>query len=216
MAVKIALFPLNVVFFPHMPLALHIFEERYRTMMRHCIDEGTTFGVVAIREGREVGPSAEPYDVGTLAQMRNIDELPDGRYNLLAVGASRFRIERLSRDQPYLTGEVSYLQDAPASPAGDALARRVAQQFREYVTSVRALANEPVPADLELPDEPELLSYLVAAALQITIAERQSLLELDSADERLRECARILRREHLLLENMLGYAAASPASQQLN
>ena len=214
---QIALFPLNAVFFPHMPMALHIFEDRYRAMMRDCIDEGTTFGIVAIREGREVGPAAEPYEVGTLAQMRDIDELPDGRYNLVVVGASRFRIERLSRDHPYLTCEVSYLQDAPASPESAALAQRVAQLFREYVTSVRTLASEPVPAEVELPDEPELLSYLVAAALQVTIAERQRLLEIDSADERLHECMSILRRERLLLENMLGYATASPASPpQLN
>ncbi|MGH7686669.1 MAG: LON peptidase substrate-binding domain-containing protein [Candidatus Dormibacteria bacterium] len=216
MAVKIALFPLSAVFFPHMPMALHIFEDRYRAMMRDCIDGGTTFGVVAIREGREVGPDAEPYEVGTLAQMRDVDELPDGRYNIVVVGASRFRIERLSRERPYMTAEVSYLQDAPASPDGEALAPRVAQQFREYVTSMRTLSNEPVPAALELPDEPELLSYLVAAALQITITERQRLLEIDSVDERLHECMSILRREHLLLENMLGYAAASPASPQLN
>ncbi|HEX6537707.1 MAG TPA: LON peptidase substrate-binding domain-containing protein [Candidatus Dormibacteraeota bacterium] len=215
MAVHIPLFPLNAVLFPHMPMALHIFEDRYKQMMRDCLDQGTTFGVVAIREGREVGPSAKPHSVGTLAQMRGVDPLPDGRYNIVIVGASRFHIDALSRELPYLTGEITYMQDAPATPHTAVLAQHVARQFTEYVRAVRSLSNE-APADVELPDEPELLSYLVAAALQIAVPERQRLLEIDSADERLRMCQSTLRREHVLLENMLGYAVASAGSPPLN
>src|SRR5947209_19069395 len=98
MAVEIPVFPLGVVLFPHMPLGLHIFEERYRQMMRDCHEAGTSFGVVAIREGREVGEGALPYEVGTLAQIRESEKLPDGRYNLRVEGASRFRVERLAHD----------------------------------------------------------------------------------------------------------------------
>src|SRR5258708_18104478 len=108
MAVAIPLFPLGVVLFPHMPLRLHIFEERYRQMMRDCEERGTGFGVVAIRAGTEVGPVAQPHDVGTLAQLRHVEQLADGRYNLLVVGASRYRIGRISTARPYLVGEVEY------------------------------------------------------------------------------------------------------------
>lgn len=215
MAVRIPLFPLNTVLFPHMPMALHIFEDRYKQMMRDCLDQGTTFGVVAIREGREVGPSAETHGVGTLAQMRAVDPLPDGRFNIVIVGASRFHIDSLSRELPYLSGEITYMQDAPATTETAALAQRVAHQFHEYVKAVRSLSRE-APSEVEVPDEPELLSYLVAAALQISVPERQRLLEIDSADERLRMCQSILRREHMLLENMLGYAVASSGSLPLN
>ncbi|HXL19893.1 MAG TPA: LON peptidase substrate-binding domain-containing protein, partial [Streptosporangiaceae bacterium] len=74
------LFPLNVVLFPHMALPLHVFEPRYRKMIGDCLEEGHSFGVVAIREGRETGP-ATPYGVGTLAKIVRIDRLDDGRMN---------------------------------------------------------------------------------------------------------------------------------------
>lgn len=216
MAVQIPLFPLNAVLFPHMPMALHFFEERYRAMMRDCLDQGTTFGVVAIREGREVGPEALPHSVGTLAQLQAVDELPDGGYNIVVFGASRFHVDSLSRERPYLSAAVTYLQDAEATSDTAALAARVAEQFREYVITVRSLSNDEESSEVELPDEPELLSYLVAAALQIAVGERQRLLEIDSADERLRMCQSVLRRERVLLENMLGYAVASSTSLPLN
>lgn len=216
MAVQIPLFPLNAVLFPHMPMALHIFEERYRRMVHDCLDQGTTFGVIAIREGREVGPSAEPYEVGTLAQLRAADPLPDGRYNIVVVGASRFHVETLSRDLPYLTGSVNYLLDAPSSPAAASLAQRVTERFRAYAKTVSALQQNAQRTDIELPDDPELLSYLIAAALQVSVAERQRLLEIDSTDERLNACLRILRRERILLEHMLGYATASASTVPLN
>src|SRR5437588_780370 len=76
------LFPLNAVLFPHMPLPLHVFEPRYRQMIADCLEEGHSFGVVAIREGSETGPTT-PYDVGTLAKIVHIDRLEDGRMNLL-------------------------------------------------------------------------------------------------------------------------------------
>ena len=216
MAVQIPLFPLKAVLFPHMPMALHIFEDRYRRMMHDCLDQGTTFGVIAIREGREIGPSAEPYEVGTLAQLRAADPLPDGRYNIVIVGASRFHVETLSRELPYLTGSVVYLQDGAASPASTALAQRLTERFRDYVKVLGALQRDTTRTDVELPDDPELLGYLVAAALQVSVAERQRLLEIDSTDDRMRECLAILRREHILLENMLGYAVASASTVPLN
>lgn len=215
MAVQIPLFPLNAVLFPHMPMELHVFEDRYRTMMRDCLDGGTTFGVVAIREGREVGDAAEPEAVGTLAQLRDVSELEDGRYDLVVVGASRFRIESLSHDRPYLTGAVRYLEDAAASGDAQTLASRVAAGFREYVAAFSALSQQE-PPEIELPEEPELLSYLVAAALHIPLAERQRLLEIDSAEERLQVCLGSLRRERALLDTMLGRAVAPSSLTPLN
>lgn len=214
MAVQIPLFPLNAVLFPHMPMALHIFEDRYRQMMRDCLEQGTTFGVIAIREGKEIGPSAEPYSVGTLAQLRATDPLPDGRYNIVVVGASRFHVETLSRELPYLTGRVNYLLDLPTGSAE--LVPRISEAFRSYAKTVSALQQNAQRTDIELPDDPELLSYLVAAALQVSVAERQQLLEIDSTDERLSACLSILRRERLLLANMLGYATASSSTVPLN
>src|SRR5438105_8382659 len=213
---ELALFPLNAVLFPHMPMALHIFEDRYRAMMRDCIDQHTTFGVLAIREGVEVGGAALPYTVGTLAQLRKVDPLANGRYNLVVVGASRFRVDAFAHGRPYLTGAVRYLENSPVpAAAASQLETRVARAFREYVQHLRESAGDP-PLVIELPDEPELLSYLVAAALQVSIAERQRLLEIDAAQARLRACLDVLRREMVLLEHMLGQAPARVSPVPLN
>jgi Lon protease-like protein len=202
MPVEIPLFPLSVVLFPHMPLPLHIFEERYRQMMRDCEEEGTSFGVVAIREGVEAFGPATPHPVGTLAQLRTVERLDDGRYNLLVVGASRFRVVRVSTRKPYLVGEVEYLQDADGGGVSTELARQVVTAFRAYADTLRQLAGQG-PASIELPDDPELLSYLVAATLQVEVSRKQELLEVDAARERLRGCLALLRREAVLLDQML-------------
>jgi Lon protease-like protein len=203
MAIEIPLFPLGSVLFPHMPMSLHIFEERYRTMMRDCQAASTTFGIVAIREGLEVGPAAIPYEVGTLAQIDDVEELDDGRYNLTVVGASRFHIDALSFKRPYLMAAVHYLEDVPA-PATDMerLAAAVTTAFRGYATQLQGVGQGD-PLDFGMPSDPELLSYLVAAAMQVETAQRQRLLEIDGTAERLAAVLRLLRREAALLDRML-------------
>ena len=201
MAVELPLFPLNAVLFPHMRMPLHIFEERYRTMLHDCRDAGTTFGIVGIREGLEVGGPAVPHAVGTLAQIHAIEDLPDGRYNLDIEGASRFRVIAFSLRHSYLTGTIRYLQDV-ATPLDDAaaLAARVSAAFAQYTQTMRTLGVD-IDAAL-IPDEPERLSYVVAAALRIENARRQELLEIDSTAMRLRRILELLRREALLLHEM--------------
>jgi uncharacterized protein len=203
MAIEVPLFPLGAVLFPHMPMSLHIFEARYRAMMRDCRASSITFGVVAIRTGFEVGRSAVPYEVGTLAQLDEIEELPDGGYNLTVVGASRFHIDAFSHQRPYLVGTVHYLQDIPA-PVDDTerLAAAVTSAFRGYATQLRGIGQED-PLEVTLPSDPELLSYLVAAAMQVETAQRQRLLEIDGTVERLNASLRLLRREAALLDRML-------------
>jgi uncharacterized protein len=217
MAVEVPLLPLGSVLFPHMPMSLHIFEPRYRAMMHDCRRASTTFGIVAIREGYEVGAGAVlPYEVGTLAQLDEIEELPDGRYNLGVIGASRFRIDTFSHDRPYLVGSVHYLQDIPA-PADDTerLATAVTTAFRGYATQLRSVGQGD-PLEFGLPSDPELLSYLVAAAMQVETAERQRLLEIDGTAERLTAVLRLLRREAALLDRMLVRSKDHAATSGLN
>ena len=134
----------------------------------------------------------------------------------MVVGASRFRVDTFAHDRPYLTGAVRYLEDSPAeaTTAGQ-LEKSVARAFREYVRRLRESTGDP-PIDIELPDEPELLSYLVAAALQVSLAERQRLLEIDAAQARLRACLDVLRREMVLLDHMLGQAPTRVSPVPLN
>jgi len=207
MAQWLPLFPLNVVLFPHMPLPLHIFEPRYRQMIAVCLEEGHSFGVVAIREGAETGP-ATPHDVGTLAKIIRIERLDDGRMNLLVSGASRFEIVKTATDRPYLRGQVRIIPEAGDDlEATGRLTEATAMAFRRYSNLVRALAGQP-PQHPEPPMEPELLSYLIAAALNLQIPEKQTLLAQRRTDERLALELRILRKEIALVKEMLTHTGA--------
>lgn len=202
------LFPLNVVLFPHMPLPLHIFELRYRQMIAECLEEGHSFGVVAIREGTETGP-ATPYDVGTLAKIVRIDRLDDGRMNLLVMGASRFTIVRTADDRPYLRGEIRIVPETGDDLDETArLTETTAINFRQYSNLLRELVGQQ-PDEAEPPMEPELLSYLIAAGLNLQVPEKQTLLAESRTDARLLLELRLLRKEIALLKKMVAHAAAA-------
>src|SRR2546428_11786335 len=126
-----------------MALPLHIFEPRYRQMIAECLEEGHSFGVVAIREGSEIGP-ATPYDVGTLAKIVRIDRLDDGRMNLLVMGASRFAIVRTADDRPYLRGEIRIIPETGDDLDATArLTEITAITFRQDSNLLRQLAGQP-------------------------------------------------------------------------
>ncbi|MCH8066930.1 MAG: LON peptidase substrate-binding domain-containing protein, partial [Chloroflexi bacterium] len=97
---RLPLFPLDTVLFPKQVLPLHIFEERYKTMIGRCIEEGAPFGVVLIRSGNQVGGDAVPHDVGTTARIARVQRLPDGKINLITLGRDRFRVLSLDRSEP--------------------------------------------------------------------------------------------------------------------
>jgi Lon protease-like protein len=219
MSVRLPLFPLNTVLFPHMPAGLHIFEQRYREMIRDCQEQRTSFGVVGIREGVEVGRAAFPFSVGTLAQIQELEALDDGRFNLVVAGASRFRVESMSLDRSYLVGRIRYLEDTRGDErAIPELARRAARAFTEYSAALRNLAEQSDEGDgqVPLPDDPELLSYLIAASLNVEVNRRQELLEEDSVSGRLRKCLQVLRRESVFLSQMLARRDHSVVPVSLN
>jgi uncharacterized protein len=207
---SLPLFPLNVVLFPHMPLPLHIFEPRYRQMLADCLEEGHSFGVVGIREGNETGP-ATPYDVGTLAKIVRIDRLEDGRVNLLVMGTSRFEILRAIDGRPYPRGEIRIIPETGDDlDATAALTETTGTAFRQYSNLLRELVGQK-PDEVEPPMEPELLSYLIAAALNLQVPEKQALLAERRTDARLVRELRLLRKEILLLKQMVAHAAAADA-----
>lgn len=208
------LFLLRSVLFPHMPMSLHVFEDRYQEMMRDCLDAGSSFGVVAIREGHEVGGDAEPRGVGTLARIVHVDRLSDGRMNLLITGASRFRVVRRVAGKAYARAEVEYLQEDSDRVPGRLLAS-LRTTFEGYLRGLRRVAPgvSEVP---DLPDEPEALAYLVAATLETSLDTRQELLEAADAADRIRQEIRILRREEDLLKRQVLPSAVVSSSFSLN
>jgi Lon protease-like protein len=198
---RLPLFPLGTVLFPGLLLPLHVFEDRYRALVRDLVDapeESRGFGVVAIREGREVGDGGirSLHPVGCLADLRQVEPHPDGRFDIVATGARRFRIDSVdATSQPYLQAEVEFL-DEPDGDAATVLAGTVAMlwgAYRQALTGTR-----PEDAD-ELPDEPVVLSYLVAAATILELRDKQRLLEEPDTTSRLRRELAILRREAIVL-----------------
>jgi len=133
---RIPIFPLRSVLCPGVALPLHIFEERYRLMVDRCIERGEGFGVVLIREGREVGPlNGEIAAVGTTAVIRKAGRYPDGRLDILTVGQRRFHVEAVDSDsEPYLVGQVSFLEE-PTGAAGEArrVSEQVGRRFMDYL-----------------------------------------------------------------------------------
>jgi uncharacterized protein len=203
------LFPLGTVLFPGAPLPLHVFEERYRQLVRDLDGTGEPprFGVVAIKRGSEVGDEhPELYAVGCIAVVRGIEAYSDGRYDLDTTGGPRFRVDAFDATLPYLRAYVSVLDeydgDGLQTAATGALAALTA--YEDVLrTVVGATAEFPAP-----PSDPHQLSYLAARTLQVDLAEKQWLLELPTAAERLVEATRLMRRETGLLTHVAG---AKPA-----
>lgn len=215
MAEPLPLFPLgHTVLFPGMVLPLHVFEERYRELVRALVElpEGARrrFGVVAIRQGWEVGEDAVSalHDVGCAAELRRVSRYPDGRYDIVTVGTDRFRLRSVDREsRPYLVGSVEWLPAEPelAEAAGqvglDALADAVGALFAEYVDAAAGLQGR-LPEEAELPDDPVQLAYAVAAGAVLTLEDRQALLAAETVRARLRAELRLLKRETTMVRRL--------------
>lgn len=217
MAEELPLFPLShTVLFPGVVLSLHVFEERYRELVRTLVaqeDPGPRrFGVVAIRQGWEVGAEAAEalHEVGCAAELRRVSRYPDGRFDIATVGSDRFRLLDVDRaSRPYLVGRVDWL---PADPPPDAgavmLAQAVGMLFREYASATAGLRSadaDPVAAQpplSELPEDPGELSHLVASSAVLTLEDRQALLAAPTAPARLRAELRLLKRETTMVRRL--------------
>ena len=159
---EIPLFPLHTVLCPGIVLPLHIFEERYRALVRHCLDTGTPFGVVLIKDGREVGTGAVATlaGVGAFAEIRRAGRYPDGRFDLLAAATGRFAIESVDTNKaPYLVADVTPLDDEVGDePRAERLSAAAIRRFVRYLELMRARDGETtdvldIQVELEAPDD---------------------------------------------------------------
>jgi uncharacterized protein len=204
---QLPLFPLATVLFPGLVMPLHVFEERYRALARYLRDlpDGTPreFGVVAIRRGWEVDTHAAVslYEIGCTAEVRQITEHEDGRFDLVTVGRRRFEItEVVPGDTPYLVAQVRYLPETEDTDGeADRLGPRVLAAFRVYL---RLLRTDGEGIAEQLPEDPEVLSHLVAATAALTVDDRQRLLAVPDTAGRLRAELTVLHREIGLLRQV--------------
>jgi Lon protease-like protein len=213
----LAMFPLNSVLFPGVPISLHVFEPRYKKMIGLCLEKGLPFGVLLIRRGREaMGPLPEPYQVGCTARITNANRLSLGRINLTAIGEQRFRTVKIDNSGEYLQAEVEYI---PA-PAGDILTledqsgqlRTWVDQYMQLLTKIEMI-QAPIYA---LPEDPIGLAYLAAHLLQISMQQKQSLLEITSGKTLIEQCLYYYRREMTLMKSLSNPPETDGLSDRLN
>jgi hypothetical protein len=182
------LFPLGTVLFPGSTLPLHIFEPRYVQLISECLSGGSTFGVVLILEGEEVGSPAIPHRVGTEAAIVEARGLPQGRYDIAVHGQRRFEIKGLRHERPYTVAEVEWL---PRGGGGSQEAVEVARALmEEFLRRLRG----PLPGGIKglaaLDDEG--LSFVIADLLPVEPDLKQELLEAPTPALRLDLETRIL------------------------
>ncbi len=186
-----------------MPIQLHIFEPRYRLMIRHCLETNAVFGIVLIRHGIEaLGPLPEPYPIGCTARIIEIEPLGNGRMNLIAIGEERFEILRLSHERPYLIGTI---REFPLQLSHSIEISRSCHSIRKQVVRYLYLISkigEERFAELELPDDSLSFMYLAASLLQIPEIEKQPMLACTTASELLYLLRRVYVREIALLERL--------------
>jgi Lon protease-like protein len=170
--IRIPLFPLDVVLLPQMPLPLHIFEPRYKLMIRRCLEEKCEFGLVlAVNQGvATVGCTA--------GIVRTIREFPDGRMDIVTEGRAVFRLDDLLDEKEYYEGRVAYLSDLPYLRDLD----KEAKLLEAFSECHLLLSGRPWPGASE--SEVPILSYHLAAQLPVELESRQALLEMRSESER--------------------------------
>jgi len=196
--VRLPLFPLNVVLLPGADMPLHIFEPRYRQMVRDCLETKSPFGMLlALPNGMAgTGCTAEILEV--------ISRYDDGRCDILTVGREPFRIVELFSDDPLLRGTVDFLDDrsVPVNP-------RISRDLIELYETCHTLIFDDYPRDLAKPAENDI-SYRIAARLPMDLLWKQRILELRSEAERQERLVAYLREwaPHLQKEDTLRARAA--------
>ncbi|HYE97012.1 MAG TPA: LON peptidase substrate-binding domain-containing protein [Rubricoccaceae bacterium] len=189
------LFPLNLVLYPDEPVPLHIFEPRYREMVRYCLDEEVPFGVVYASESSHA-------DVGCSARIRRIlTRYDDGRLDLLAQGEDRFRIVEIFRDRAYLTAEVEPFGPAAEPGAVDVDARE--RMITQHLKLLEIAGEKLRPSAYEAA---RWASFVVARNAGLDLEDKQRLLEMPTENERV----------HFLVEHVGALLARVERARQIN
>lgn len=178
---QIPIFPLMSPLWPGGLMSLRIFEVRYLGMVTKCLKENHDFGVCLIREGKEVGAAAEPYSVGTLAQIVDWNQHSDGLFGITIQGRERFRIQsqQVMQDQ-LLVAEVSPFPKDSVIEIPDHYKPLVEKLSQAYVDSGKQYAP-----DQQLSGDANWLSYRLAEILPLDQSKKQTLLEMTDPIERL-------------------------------
>jgi Lon protease-like protein len=192
---ELPLFPLSTVLFPYATVQLHVFEDRYRQLVRDCLQFDTSFGIVLIRSGSEVGDDAEPYMVGTTVRITRVHTYDDGRMDIQVQGERRFRIRRFENSKPYMIGYVEPVLELEIedSPRADALIMKAREDFEIWIQ--RLISRNDFSVQVRFPEDRVALSFAIANLLPIENLEKQRLLETTDTLERIQGLIPILEEQ---------------------
>ena len=215
----IPLFPLSVLLVPGLVLPLHIFEPRYRQMVSDLMTlpgEKREFGLISLRRDGDVSRDgiAAMVRTGTAARIDEITELGDGRSNISAVGTRRFRILELLPSDTYFKARVEWLEE-DITTESSGLAGATMKSFHKYTLVLSANGLPHIDAPDGLPDDPNLISYIVATSALFDSREKQELLDIDTTDERLEKSRELLDRERRIISTIPSLPASDLADSEV-
>jgi Lon protease-like protein len=205
MSSTLPMFPLGSVLLPGELLPLHVFEPRYRALVRACLSaQVPEFGVVLIERGSEVGGGDERRAVGAVARIVQLQEAADGRYGLVAVGTHRIRVERWLPDDPYPLAEVAEWGEGPLTSDTEAAVADLASRVRRAAALAVELGDRPASANDELSPDPLLAGYQLASMAPLGAADRYELLCAADPSSRLSRLSELLADVEAMLAFRLG------------
>jgi Lon protease-like protein len=184
---ELPIFPLATVLFPGAILPLHIFEERYKQMMRHAVENGGLFGL-SYRSDASVGDETPPEigSIGCVAKIHAVMPLDQGKMNVISTGIVRYRILSLRQAEPFIVAKVEpFIDDLEPGADLNRIFDEMAGMCREFLEAAQALDESGGVPGQELPEDPEAFSLLISSALPIDNDAKQTLLEITSTRSRL-------------------------------
>lgn len=214
----IPLFPLNTVLFPGMMLPLHIFELRYKMMLKHCLTESIDFGVVLLESGRAEGPLlGEIHDVGTTATIKQVDAQPGERFDIVTTGSRRFRIiEQHPNRYPFLMATIEYFPiEDHDTPEAVSLAHKLTPLIQKYLGLFKRIKGERFRFS-NMPTDPLTLAFLVGVILPVENDVKQEILNQPDAYGILNMEYDLLKHETLLLEMIFDSRPAWASSEDIS
>lgn len=194
---ELPLFPLRTVLFPYAQVQLHVFEDRYREMVRECLEYDKSFGIVLIRSGSDVGDDPEPYMVGTTVRITSVHTFDDGRMDIHVRGERRFRIRKIDESRSFLMGMVEPVVELETeeTPRSIALVMKARESFQIWITQL--IARNDFNVQIRFPEDIVALSFAIANLLPIENIDKQRLLETTDTLERIAGLIPILETQIL-------------------